>query len=52
MDYKTWNARLGVQFVDYLHLYGGTNNFDGSFVGGTHNASGNNSVYVYALFAF
>ncbi len=52
MDYKTWNARLGVQFVDYLHLYGGTNNFDGSFVGNTHNASGNNSVYVYALFAF
>jgi hypothetical protein len=38
-DYKTWNARIGLQFTWYLHLYGGTNNFDGSFLGGTHNAS-------------
>ncbi|WP_147262717.1 hypothetical protein [Roseiarcus fermentans] len=51
-DYKTWNARLGVQLTTYLHLYGGTTNFDGSFLGGTHNASGNNSVFVYALLAF
>ena len=36
----------------YLHLYGGTNNFDGSFLGGTHNASGNNSVFAYAWLAF
>ena len=51
-DYKTWNARLGVQLTTYLHLYGGTTNFDGSYLGGTHNTSGNNSVFVYALVAF
>jgi len=51
-DYKTWNARLGLQFVTYLHLYGGTTNFDGSFLGGTHNAQGNNSVFAYAILAF
>jgi hypothetical protein len=51
-DYKTWNARLGLQFTWYLHLYGGTNNFDGSFLGGAHNASGNNSVFAYAWLAF
>jgi hypothetical protein len=51
-DYKTWNARLGLQFTWYLHLYGGTTNFDGSFLGGTHNAQGNNSVFAYALLAF
>ena len=51
-DYKTWNARIGIQFTEYLHLYGGTNNFDGSFIGGTHNASGNNSVFAYAWLAF
>src|SRR5208337_217642 len=39
--YTTWNARIGIQFVDYLHVYGGTSNFDGSYLGGTHNASGN-----------
>ena len=26
----------------------GANNFDGSFLGGAHNASGNNSVFAYA----
>ena len=51
-DYTTWNARIGIQFTEYLHLYGGTNNFDGSFLGGTHNASGNNSVFAYAWLAF
>ena len=50
--YTTWNARLGVQFTEYLHLYGGSNNFDGSFLGGTHNAAGNNSVFAYAWVAF
>ena len=50
--YNTWNARIGIQFTQYLHLYGGTNNFDGSFLGGTHNASGNNSVFAYAWLAF
>jgi hypothetical protein len=51
-DYKTWNARIGLQFTSYLHLYGGTTNFDGSSLGGTHNASGNNSVFAYAWVAF
>ena len=51
-DYKTWNARIGLQFTEYLHLYGGANNFDGSFLGGTHNAKGNNSVFAYAWVAF
>ena len=50
--YTTRNARLGIQFTEYLHLYGGTNNFDGSFLGGTHNAAGNNSVFAYAWVAF
>ena len=50
--YSTTNVRLGVQFTKYFHLYGGTNNFDGSFLGGTHNASGNNSVFAYAWVAF
>ena len=50
--YSRWNVRLGLQFTDYLHLYGGTNNFDGSFLGRTHNAAGNNSVFAYAWFAF
>ena len=43
---------LRLQFTEYLHLYGGANNFDGSFLGGTHNAKGNNSVFAYAWVAF
>ena len=31
--YTTWNARIGIQFTEYLHLYGGSNNFDGSLSG-------------------
>ena len=50
--YSTANVRLGVQFTQYLHLYGGSSNFDGSYLGGTHNASGNNSVFAYAWVAF
>ncbi len=50
--YSTANVRLGVQFTEYFHVYGGTNNFDGSYLGGTHNASGNNSVFAYAWVAF
>ena len=50
--YSTTNVRLGIQFTQYLHLYGGTNNFDGSYLGGTHNAAGNNSVFAYAWIAF
>ena len=49
---STWNVRLGLQFTEYLHLYGGTTNFDGSILGGTHNAQRNNSVFAYAWFAF
>jgi hypothetical protein len=45
-------VRLGLQFTDYPHLYGGTNNFDGLNLGLTHNAAGNNSVFAYAWFAF
>ena len=52
LPYSTMNLRLGLQFTDYLHLYGGTNNFDGSYLGGSHNAQGNNSVFAYAWFAF
>ena len=50
--YSTWNVRIGLQFTEYLHLFGGTTNFDGSNLGGTHNASGNNSVFAYAWIAF
>ena len=50
--YSKWNVRLGLQFTEYLHLFGGTNNFDGSGLGATHNAAGNNSVFAYAWFAF
>ena len=50
--YSTTNVRLGVQFTEYFHVFGGTNNFDGSYLGGTHNASGNNSVFAYAWVAF
>ena len=50
--YSTANVRLGIQFTEYFHLYGGTTNFDGSYLGGTHNASGNNSVFAYAWVAF
>jgi hypothetical protein len=52
LPYSTMNLRLGLQFTEYLHLYGGTTNFDGSYIGGTHNAQGNNSVFAYAWFAF
>jgi hypothetical protein len=40
--YPRWNVRLGLQFTEYPHFYGGMNNFDGSFLGRAHNASGNN----------
>lgn len=52
--YSTYNVRIGVQYVHYLQLYGGTNNFDGGIPpgGGTHNASGNDTLFVYAWAAF
>ena len=53
---KEFNLRLGVQYVKYLHLYGGTDNFDGLIgtpgAGGTHNASGNDTLFLYAWVAF
>lgn len=50
--YSTYNARIGIQYVEYLKLYGGTTNFDGTGLGGTHNAAGNNTVFLYAWLAF
>lgn len=51
-----FNVRLGIQYVKYLHLYGGTDNFDGLIgtpgAGGTHNASGNDTLFLYAWAAF
>jgi hypothetical protein len=50
--YSTWNARLGVQYTHYLHLYGGANNFDGTGFGAMHNASGNDTLLLYAWLMF
>jgi hypothetical protein len=50
--YSTYNARIGVSYTRYLQLYGGTANFDGSGIGGAHNAQGNNTIFVYAWLAF
>ncbi|MGD1036570.1 MAG: hypothetical protein ABR878_05105 [Roseiarcus sp.] len=54
--YSTYNARIGIQYTQYLKLYGGTNNFDGMIgtpgAGGTHNASGNNTLFLYAWLMF
>jgi hypothetical protein len=54
--YSTYNARIGIQYVHYLQLYGGTSNFDGQIgspgAGGTHNASGNDTLFLYAWAAF
>ena len=50
--YSTYNARIGISYTRYLELFGGTNNFDGSGLGGTHNASGNNALFLYAWLAF
>ncbi|MDE3174627.1 MAG: cytochrome C [Pseudomonadota bacterium] len=53
---KQMNVRLGVEYVKYLHLFGGTNNFDGAIgtpgAGGTHNANGNDTLFLYAWAAF
>jgi hypothetical protein len=50
--YSTWNARLGVQYTHYLHLYGGASNFDGQGLGAMHNASGNDTLLLYAWLMF
>jgi len=50
--YSTYNARLGVQYTHYLKLFGGTTNFDGAGPGGTHDAKGNDTLFLYAWLAF
>ena len=55
--YSTYNAQFGVQYTKYLELYGGTANFDGAIgtiagAGGQHNASGNDTLWLYAVLAF
>jgi hypothetical protein len=55
--YSTYNGRIGLQYTKYLQLYGGNSNFDGQIgvtpgAGGQHNASGNNTVWLYAVLAF
>jgi hypothetical protein len=42
------NARIGVSYTHYLKLFGGVNNFDGAF----HNASDNNTVFLYTWTMF
>jgi len=42
------NARIGVSYTHYLKLFGGVNNFDGA----SHNASQNNTVFLYTWIAF
>ena len=49
---KQLNFRIGLQYIHYMQLYGGNNNFDGSNLGGTHNASGNDTLFLYAWTAF
>jgi len=43
-----FNARIGVSYTHYLKLFGGVNNFDGAF----HNASDNNTVFLYSWIMF
>jgi len=50
--YSTYNARIGLQYINYLQVQGGTTNFDGAGPGGMHNASGNNTLFAYAWLAF
>jgi len=48
-EFWPWgNLRLGLQYTLYNHFNGGTANFDGM----GNNASGNNTLYLYALLAF
>jgi hypothetical protein len=49
---KQFNVRLGVQYIKYLQLGGGTTNFTDSVTGGTRNASGNDTLFLYAWAAF
>ena len=42
------NVKLGLQYTAYTQFNGGTNNYDGY----GRNASGNNTLYAFAWFAF
>ena len=46
--YKTFNFRLGLQYTHYFQLYGSSKNFDGL----GHNASDNDTGFLYALLLF
>jgi len=46
--YKTFNVRLGIQYTHYFKLFGASSNFDGA----GHNASDNDTVFVYMVDAF
>jgi hypothetical protein len=52
------NAKIGVMYTHYLKLYGGTTNFDGlgpyfnGSVWRTHNASDNDTLFLYCWTAF
>ncbi len=56
--YPWTNAKIGVLYTHYLQMYGGTWNFDGLgpyFNGSTwryHNASDNNTLFLYSWVAF
>lgn len=48
---KFWpwaNAKIGVQYTHYLKMFGGAGNFDGAL----HNASDNDTVFLYAWLMF
>ena len=49
---KQFNLRLGVQYTKYMQLYGGNNNFGPVATDGTQNASGNDTLFLYAWTAF
>jgi hypothetical protein len=42
------NGEIGLSYTHYLKLFGGVNNFDGAF----HNASQNNTLFLYSWIAF
>jgi hypothetical protein len=42
------NFKFGLQYTDYLEFNGGTSNYDGF----GHNASGNNTIYLYVWTAW
>jgi len=46
--FPTSNVKLGVRYTHYMSLYGGTTNFDGA----GHNASDNNTLFVYSAIGF